>query len=289
MSNSKTGLDGRVRDHDGEIRHKRSDTKISTLREIYGKNVAPGFRSDAKLGTVLNKTGAHSLSGLIKNKSSSNISSRSKDYTKRTPAFYKANTRDFKEIVQERALRDKEFREGILRESIECMLSGDIMTGKALLRDYINATVGFDKLSKLTKKDSKSLMRMFSINGNPTANNLFEVIQILQENEGVHYELQTINKNDQNAANKFLGSTVFVLKAPEAKSVYVTGSFNDWSLDENCRMSNKDGIWNLKINLKPGIYKYQFIVDGKWQEDPTNIDPKSSSSEDSKSFIKAKS
>ena len=101
-------------------------------------------------------------------------------------------TRNFKETVQARALRDSKFREGILRESIECMLSGDIKTGKALLRDYINATVGFEKLSRLAHKDPKSLMRMFSVTGNPTANNLFEVIRILQEKEGVHYELQAV-------------------------------------------------------------------------------------------------
>jgi hypothetical protein len=64
-------------------------------------------------------------------------------------------TRNFKETVQARALRDQKFREGILRESIECMLSGDVKTGKALIRDYINATVGFKKLSRLTHKDSK--------------------------------------------------------------------------------------------------------------------------------------
>ncbi|MDE2222949.1 MAG: transcriptional regulator [Candidatus Omnitrophica bacterium] len=103
-----------------------------------------------------------------------------------------AITRNFKETVQARALHDHKFREGLLRESIECMLSGDIKTGKAVLRDYINATVGFEKLSKLTKKDSKSLMRMFSVSGNPTANNLFEVIHLLQEKEGVHYELQAV-------------------------------------------------------------------------------------------------
>ena len=103
-----------------------------------------------------------------------------------------AITRNFKETVQARALHDSKFREGILRESLECMLSGDIKTGKALLRDYINATVGFKKLSRLTKKDPKSLMRMFSVNGNPTATNLFEVIHVLQEKEGVHYELQAV-------------------------------------------------------------------------------------------------
>ena len=101
-------------------------------------------------------------------------------------------TRNFKETIQARALTDKKFRQGLLRESIECMLSGDLKTGKALIRDYINASVGFEKLSKLTHKDSKSLMRMFSVSGNPTANNLFEVIKILQKNEGVHFELQTV-------------------------------------------------------------------------------------------------
>ena len=90
------------------------------------------------------------------------------------------------------ALRDEDFREGILREGIECMLGGDIQTGKALLRDYINATVGFEKLAHLTKKESKSLMRMFSEGGNPTANNLFEILSILQKKEGIHYELQAV-------------------------------------------------------------------------------------------------
>jgi hypothetical protein len=52
-------------------------------------------------------------------------------------------TRNFKETVQARALCDPEFREGILKEGIECMLSGDMETGKALLRDYINATPSF--------------------------------------------------------------------------------------------------------------------------------------------------
>lgn len=98
-------------------------------------------------------------------------------------------TRNFKETVQARALHDPEFREGLLRESIECMLAGDLKTGKALLRDYINAIVGFEKLSKLTKKDAKSLMRMLSPEGNPTASNLFDVIHVLEEKENVHYQL----------------------------------------------------------------------------------------------------
>jgi hypothetical protein len=103
-----------------------------------------------------------------------------------------AITRDFKETVQARALRDTAFREGLLRESIENMLAGDTDTGKALLRDYINATIGFEGLSVLVHKSPKSLMRMCSHNGNPTANNLFTIIHILQQKEGVRFQIQAV-------------------------------------------------------------------------------------------------
>jgi hypothetical protein len=63
-----TGLDDRCRDQNGEIRHKRSDTLIGTLRKEYGEDFAKGTRSDATLGTVLEKTGAESLSELLKKK-----------------------------------------------------------------------------------------------------------------------------------------------------------------------------------------------------------------------------
>ena len=60
------GLDGRMRDQDGEIRRKRSDTLIRTLREEYGEGFAAGYRSDAKLGTVLKREGLESLDKLVK-------------------------------------------------------------------------------------------------------------------------------------------------------------------------------------------------------------------------------
>lgn len=81
--------------------------------------------------------------------------------------------------------RDPEFREELLREGVECLLAGDVETGKAILRDYINATIGFQELSAVIHKPAKSLMRMFSPKGNPQAKNLFEVIDRLQECEGV--------------------------------------------------------------------------------------------------------
>ena len=99
-------------------------------------------------------------------------------------------TKDFKETIQIRAQRDPAFRKALLQEGSECLLAGDIDTGKAVLRDYINATIGFEELSKVFGKSSKSLMRMFGPKGNPQASNLFAVISYLQEHEGIHLEVK---------------------------------------------------------------------------------------------------
>ena len=101
-----------------------------------------------------------------------------------------ALTKDFKDTIQARAQRDTAFRKALLQEGIECLLAGDVDTGKAVLRDYINATIGFEELSEVFGKSSKSLMRMFGPKGNPQAGNLFAVIGYLQEREGVHLEVK---------------------------------------------------------------------------------------------------
>ncbi len=101
-------------------------------------------------------------------------------------------TRDFRETVMARAGRDPVFREGLLNEGIGALLNGEVDVGKALLRDYINATVGFDELGRLTGKSSKSLMRMFGPNGNPQARNLFEVINQIQRHEGVRLHVTAV-------------------------------------------------------------------------------------------------
>ncbi len=103
-----------------------------------------------------------------------------------------ALTRDFKETIQARVERDPAFREELLKEGVECLLSGDMDTGKAVLRDYINATIGFEKLGDLTDKSPKSLMRMFGPRGNPQARNLFEIIGYLQKREGLHFEVRVV-------------------------------------------------------------------------------------------------
>jgi hypothetical protein len=63
-----------------------------------------------------------------------------------------------------------------LREGIESFLAGDVETGKTVLCDYINATVGFNELAEATHRSSKSLMRRLGPSGNPQARNLFEIV-----------------------------------------------------------------------------------------------------------------
>ena len=100
-------------------------------------------------------------------------------------------TKDFKETIRARVVRDPGFRRALLREGIENLLAGDVETGKTILRDFINATVGFGKLSDVTRRSPKSLMRMFGPRGNPQARNLFEIVAYLQEAEGVQFKLQS--------------------------------------------------------------------------------------------------
>ena len=102
-----------------------------------------------------------------------------------------ALTRDFKETIRARVKRDVAFRKELLREGIEAMLTGDIETGKTILRDYINATVGFAELGAVTQRSPKSLMRMLGPNGNPQARNFFQIVAYLQQKEGVRFELHS--------------------------------------------------------------------------------------------------
>ena len=101
-----------------------------------------------------------------------------------------ALTRDFKETIRARVKRDPAFRKALLREGIENFLSGDVETGKIILRDFINATVGFTKLSDVTHRSAKSLMRMLGPRGNPQARNLFEIVAYLQRAEGVRFQVR---------------------------------------------------------------------------------------------------
>lgn len=85
---------------------------------------------------------------------------------------------------------DPKFATALPREGIDTMLAGDVETGKAILRDYIKATVGFEKLGEATDTPPKSLIRMFGPRGNPQARNLFGVISYLQKQAGVELHVR---------------------------------------------------------------------------------------------------
>ncbi|MGO9895562.1 MAG: DNA-binding protein [Bryobacteraceae bacterium] len=98
-------------------------------------------------------------------------------------------THDFKETIRARAQRDPDFRQALLREAVECVINGDLATGKAVLRDYVNATTGFQSLEKRTHIPAKSLMRMLGPKGSPSAANLSSILTALQKTEGVRFAL----------------------------------------------------------------------------------------------------
>mgnify|MGYP005810035891 CR=1 FL=1 len=99
-------------------------------------------------------------------------------------------TRDFKETIQARLRQDAACRKALLAEAAEVILSGDTAVGKTLLRNYVNATLGFEGLASKTGIPAKSLMRMLSPKGNPRSDALFEIIASLQKQEGICLEVR---------------------------------------------------------------------------------------------------
>jgi 1,4-alpha-glucan branching enzyme len=60
----------------------------------------------------------------------------------------------------------------------------------------------------------------------------------------------------------------FSLLAPQAKSVFLAGDFNEWNTSSHLLSQDKKGTWKISLSLNPGQYQYRFIVDGEWQNDP---------------------
>ncbi len=96
-----------------------------------------------------------------------------------------ALTKTFRETVYDRAQRDAAFRKALLTEAMNAYLAGDEAAGKAVLRDVINATIGFEQLAAELEKPSKSLHRMLGPRGNPNTANFFAILKVLQKRVGV--------------------------------------------------------------------------------------------------------
>lgn len=93
-----------------------------------------------------------------------------------------ALTRDFKETVVARVERDPAFAKALLDEATTLLIGGEAETARLILRDLVNATLGFEQLEKLTDVPSKSLHRMLSSKGNPSMNNLAAILSAVSSN-----------------------------------------------------------------------------------------------------------
>jgi len=94
-------------------------------------------------------------------------------------------TRDFKVTVMERAAHDEQYRKGLLAEAVNEILEGNLDVGKAMLRDYINATITFPTLAQKLNKSSKSIHRMLGPNGNPRMDSIVGILRVLQDQEHI--------------------------------------------------------------------------------------------------------
>jgi DNA-binding phage protein len=97
-----------------------------------------------------------------------------------------ALTRNFKHTIIERVNRDPAFAKALLDEASTLFLNGEPETARLVLRDLVNATIGFEELARCIPKQSKSLHRMLSERGNPNMDNLAAIFSAISKNLNVH-------------------------------------------------------------------------------------------------------
>ena len=103
-----------------------------------------------------------------------------------------ALTRNFKKTVIERVERDPEFAKALLDEAATLFLSDEPETARLILRDLVNATLGFEQLAALTDKPSKSLHRMLSPKGNPSMDNIAAIFGAMRVRLKVDLEVHAV-------------------------------------------------------------------------------------------------
>jgi antitoxin component of MazEF toxin-antitoxin module/DNA-binding phage protein len=126
-----------------------------------------------------------------------------------------ALTKDFSETVRASAQRDPAFRRALFCEALEMLVNGEHELAKAVLRKFINATVGFEELAALVGIPSKSLHRMFGPRGNPSLGNLASVISALRRTEKVHVSV-SLSKQTQATAGVAKWGNSLAVRLPDA-------------------------------------------------------------------------
>ena len=104
-----------------------------------------------------------------------------------------ALTRDFKDTIVERVNRDAQFAQALLDEAATLFLNNETETARLILRDLVNATIGFEELARKTEKPSKSLHRMLSPKGNPSMDNLAAIFRVVRDRLRVNVEAHSVS------------------------------------------------------------------------------------------------
>ena len=119
-------------------------------------------------------------------------------------------------------------------------------------------------------------------------------VEVLQQEAAMRQrERVTIKRNATGASARDDGAgssvpavtpegVMFTIEAPDAERVQLAGDFNNWTLDGN-DMEAVGGVWKKVVKLPPGRYRYRYVVDGRWQNDPLNttVEPSPYGGEDS--------
>ena len=109
-------------------------------------------------------------------------------------------TRDYKETINERINKNPAFTAALLDEAITLFLNGKPGVARLVLRDLVNATIGFETLAPEVDKSSKSLHRMLSARGNPTRDDLTKIIDILRQQLGFHIQVHIAPRSTAHPA-----------------------------------------------------------------------------------------
>jgi DNA-binding phage protein len=118
-----------------------------------------------------------------------------------------ALTRDFKDTIVERVNRDSQFAQALLDEAATLFLNNETETARLILRDLVNATIGFEKLAQETEKPSKSLHRMLSQKGNPSMDNLAAIFSAVRTRLNVGIEAHSVKLSKAKQKNTLVSAT----------------------------------------------------------------------------------
>ena len=77
-----------------------------------------------------------------------------------------------------------------------------------------------------------------------------------------------MSRATKSKAHSVEKDVVFRCTASDARSVFLAGTFNDWTTNATPMEKKDGGDWVANLKLAPGTYEYKFLVDDQWRCDP---------------------